>query len=391
MNDFKIDLSVQFEPTDDLAERRSRLLDAVTARHLDSVIVVGRAFYDRPGPLAYYSGHFPPFPASPFSGTIRGLGHSFLIISHRGPPILLVDSAWREDDVSIDDVRRSTDLVHSLRSALSERSLHDSRIGVVGMDLLPVAFERELLIYCPRLQLVDCDDISQRQRMRKSPREQEGLRLAARVAHAALAAAIEAVAAGQRERDICAIGLEAATRAGADFVRYFRVHTGSWSAIASRWPPATDQKIEPGDLVMLDIIGAVNGYQFDVLRTVAVPPVPPAKREILHAVESALNCAVQTAKVGTTAGAVAEAAVEMLNDFGFLDTASRFVGHGIGLETVEFPYVVPGDATPLAAGMCLCLEPAIWIPGQYGASMEQEVLVHSASTELLTQVPLFKS
>jgi hypothetical protein len=72
---------------------------------------------------------------------------------------------------------------------------------------------------------------------------------------------------GVTEREVCAAGTAACLRAGADFVRYFRVHSGPWSAAGSRWPQAMDRPIRAHEVVVLDAIGAVGGYGFDVNRT----------------------------------------------------------------------------------------------------------------------------
>src|SRR5437867_10922523 len=69
------------------------------------VVAIGRSFYDRPGTLAYLSGHQPPFPASPASAGRRGLGHGVVVIPTEHEPVLLVDGEYREDLVAIADVR----------------------------------------------------------------------------------------------------------------------------------------------------------------------------------------------------------------------------------------------------------------------------------------------
>jgi Xaa-Pro aminopeptidase len=64
------------------------------------------------------------------------------------------------------------------------------------------------------------------------------------------------------------------------------------------------------------------------------------------------------------------------------------MGHGIGLETVELPYVQAGDQSLLEPGMALCIEPGIFIPGWAGASIEIEVLIQPAGgPEIITPTP----
>jgi Xaa-Pro aminopeptidase/Xaa-Pro dipeptidase len=80
-------------------------------------------------------------------------------------------------------------------------------------------------------------------------------------------------------------------------------------------------------------------------------------------------------------------ALRSLADDGFEAYASGFIGHGIGLETVEEPYLVPGVRVALEEGMVLCVEPSIRIPGWGGASIEQEIVVTHDGFELLTDFP----
>lgn len=372
---------VEFEQRRDLV--RQHLLD----RQLSAAVIVGRSFYDRCGSLAYLTGHFPPFPASVFSGSVRGVGHSILVLPVDRDPILLVDGFYREDLVSIDDVRPNLDLVSALACAVQELHLEGNVLGLGGEDILPLAFYRDLKVLCSRMEFQSIDEHLGRLRAVKSPAEQSLLRTAAQVAEVGLKAAIESIRPGATEQAVCAAGLEAATAAGADFVRYLRVHSGPWSAKASRWPPAMSRELQPGELVLLDIIGAVGGYQFDVLRTAAVGEPNEEQRRMVEAVRTTVDSLVAAARPGVKASELAALGKRLLGEAGFAANAGKFIGHGIGLETVEDPYLLPGSAGEILPGMVLCLEPAIWIDGIGGCSIEQEVIVHDDYTELITLSP----
>lgn len=367
--------------------RRERLRQRLGQEGLAGAVVVGRSFYDRVGDLAYLCGHYPPFPASVFSGSVRGVGHGFLILPTERDPVLVVDGFYRDDLVAIDDVRPSTNLVHGVASALEELGLHDRRLGLGGEDVLSLAFYKELSVRCPRVELSSIDPVLRGLRRVKSPAEQRLLASAAKVAEAGLAAALEVLRPGASERQIAAAGIEAAVGVGADFVRYFRVHSGPWSAVASRWPPATDRRIEPGEVVFLDVIGAAMGYQFDVLRTTVAGSPSSDDRRMLDAVARSIAEVLAFVRPGRTAGDVAKEARRVLADEGFGEEAGRFVGHAIGLETVEEPYLLADDETVLEPGMAFCVEPAVWREGRNGCSIEQEILLGEDSVELWTTSP----
>ena len=254
---------------EEIRGRQKIARDRASAAGYDALLVVGRSFYDRPGDLAYLSGHFPPFPTTVFSQGNRGMGHAFLLLPAVGEPVLLTDARkHRPDLVAVDDVRAAGDLGEGLIDLLRETFLEDGIVGLVGDDILPAAIDRQLLQELPGLTLDPEPTIVANMRAIKSPRELDLLRRAALCADAALMTANAMIRrGGVTEREVCAEAIAAAMRAGADFVRYFRVHSGPWSAYGSRWPQAMNRMIEPGEIVALDAIGAYQGYGFDVNRT----------------------------------------------------------------------------------------------------------------------------
>jgi Xaa-Pro dipeptidase len=350
------------------------------------LMVIGRAFYDRTGALAYLSNHFPPFPATEFDGATRGLGHGVLVLPVEGPATLVVDGGYyRQDLIVADEVRVAPDLPAGTAAVLGDLGLASAQVALVGEDILPLTFLGELLDEMPDLDLSADERLVAQQRLVKSPAEQALLRRAAEIAGIGLQAAWETIQPGVTERHVCAAGTAAALAAGADFVRYLRVHSGPWSAWPSRWPQATGRAIEPGDMVTLDIIGAYQGYGFDVLRTTVCGDASPAARELLETALLATEWTVDAARAGATAQSVHQTACEVIEKAGFGDHLPGFVGHGIGLETVEGLQLRPGVGTRLEPGMVLCIEPGIFIRDFGGACVEQEVIVaESGPPELIT-------
>ena len=140
-----------------------------------------------------------------------------------------------------------------------------------------------------------------------------------------------------------------------------------------------------GDLVTLDIIGAVQGYQFDVLRTTAVGyDLLPEQRALCTAVLRALERMLEAARPGVTVDALVRIGQRWLEEAGYAAHASPFMGHGIGLETVEEPLLTPGVETVLEPGMVLCVEPGVYIPDLGGCSIEEEIIVTDGPAEVIT-------
>ncbi len=374
---------------DEIHERQRRAAHEARAAGYDALLVVGRSFYDRPGDLAYLSGHFPPFPTTVFSGSNRGMGHAFLLLPTTGEPTLLTDPRkHRADLVAVDDVRAASDLGRALIDLFRERGLTTSRIGLAGDDLMPAALDRQVTRELRDMSLEPESHIIANMRRVKSAAELDLLRSAARCADAGLMAAVEAIQRpGVTERDVCAAGISACMLSGADFVRYFRVHSGPWSAAGSRWPQAMDRIIEPGEVVVLDAIGAVGGYGFDVNRT-TVKGIPSTDTlALLSLIEQATDAAVSACAPGQPVSAIADAASKHFEPSPWREWAGSMMGHGIGLETVEEPYVTAQETMILEPGMVLCIEPGVFVPGKTGAVIEQEVIVTEAGAEVITPTP----
>lgn len=375
----------------EVRQRQERARAATEAAGYDALLVVGRSFYDRPGDLAYLTNHFPPFPTTVFSDTLRGMGHGVLLLPVNGAPTLLTDPrGHRADLVAVDDCRANADLGAAIIALLRERSLDRANIGLVGEDIFPAALDRQIARELPALRLDPENTIVTVLRRIKSDAELALLRRAAMCAHVALTAAVNRIYGGNlTERVACAAATEAALAVGADFVRYFRVHSGPWSAAGSRWPQAMDRNIEDGEIVVLDAIGAYQGYQFDVNRTTAHGRLDDDHRALAETVAAATAAAVDAARAGNRVADIAAAATAVVAPTRFAAHLGTMMGHGIGLETVELPYVTATDQTILEPGMTLCIEPGIFIPGWAGAAIEQEVIITAdGPPEIITPTPV---
>ncbi len=373
----------------EILERQIRTRDLAGKQKFDGVIVVGRSAYDRPGHLAYLTNHFPPFPSTPFTKTDRGMGHGIFFLPVDGEATLLIDrqseAALDRERVMAEDIRVAPDMIAGLIDLLKERKVERGTLGVVGEDLLPATIYRHVVDALPELSLRSADDLLNLQRLVKSEAEIQLIRKGAEIAGMGHEAAIKVVKAGARENEVCAEGTAAALRAGADFVRYFRVSSDPQLGTTMRWPQASERVIQAGDIVMMDIIGAYRGYHFDVFRCTVAEGADAQTRQVMDAVLRATEAAVAAAQVGTIAEELVQVARGVFDEGNYSQYSRSFMGHGIGLETVELPLISPGDRTALQPGMVLCIEPGLRIPGLGGCCIEQEVVVRQEGPELLTQ------
>lgn len=373
----------------ELLERQQRALEAAERAGLAGVVALGRAFYDRPGPCAWLTGHHPPFLAAAPQPGLRGAGHAAFVLPVAGSTTLVCDpTGARAELVASDDIWSTDELWEGLAAALRAAGLSASAVGLAGGDLLPAPVAASLARELPALDLRAFDHEIDELRQIKSPVEHALLADAAACADAGLARTIAELRQGASERDAAAAGTAAALSAGADHVRYLRVHSGVWSERTARWPPALDRVPLDGELVMVDVIGARAGYAFDVARTILLGDAAGAPRELLHVCGAAADASADACRAGARVRDVLEAAHAVYADAGLVRHARAFSGHGIGIETVESPLLSAASADlELAAGMVLCVEPGVAVPGVGGALIEHELVVGHGAPRLLCATP----
>ncbi len=139
------------------------------------------------------------------------------------------------------------------------------------------------------------------------------------------------------------------------------------------------RRIEAGDVVLCDFGGTLAtdggaGYCSDITRCVHIGDPPAEVAEIYAVLREAQAAAVAAATVGTPCEAVDAAARRIIADAGYGDRFVHRTGHGIGVEEHEDPYIVCGNATPLEAGHAFSIEPGIYLPGRWGARLEDIVV-----------------
>jgi Xaa-Pro dipeptidase len=216
------------------------------------------------------------------------------------------------------------------------------------------------------------DPIVRACRMIKSPAELALMQAASDVTMAAYRYVHPRVEAGMTSRDIAGM-MDAATAALGAEPEFSLVLLNEASAYphGSRQP----QVVKEGGVVLMDCGAVVHGYQSDISRT-WVHGTPSAKqRKVWNTVKRGQEIALETAKLGTPAGAVDAAVRSYYEKEGWgpgykLPGLSHRTGHGIGLDGHEPAYFVRGDDTPLQPGMCFSDEPGIYIPGEFGVRME---------------------
>jgi Xaa-Pro aminopeptidase len=164
---------------------------------------------------------------------------------------------------------------------------------------------------------------------------------------------------------------------------------GSGPHGASPHHDVSDRVVQPGDVVVVDIGGPTpEGYFSDCTRTYSLGEPAEADVATCYAVlQAAQDAAVAAVAPGMTAERVDAAARGPITAAGLGEQFIHRTGHGIGLEVHEQPYIVAGNDLVLEAGMAFSIEPGIYLPGRWGARIEDIVVVNDSGATRLNHRP----
>jgi len=147
------------------------------------------------------------------------------------------------------------------------------------------------------------------------------------------------------------------------------------------------QVLKEGSLVLIDDGCVVEGYQSDISRSFTVGKPTDRMKQVFDVVHRAQAAALAAAKPGAACGSVDAAARKVIDEAGFGPNYAHFthrVGHGIGMDGHEWPYLVRGNSQLLEAGMTFSDEPGIYLRGEFGIRLEDDMHITSDGAALFT-------
>ena len=269
-----------------------------------------------------------------------------------------------------------------LARGLRDRGLATGRIGIE--ENVRFVFTDGIARAAPQLRLSSATGVTAGCRMIKSSAEIALQRLASEVTLAAYEAAYRSLRPGMSQQDISELTRLAHDRLGFEGAADL-VLIGESAAFPHG--STAPQVLREGSIVLMDGGCDVEGYKSDITRTFAYGRATPRMHEVFATVLRAQSAALAAARPGATCGAIDAAARNVITAAGFGPDYRLFthrLGHGIGLDGHEWPYLVRGNSTLLRPGMTTSNEPGIYIRGEFGIRLEDEMLVTAAGAELYT-------
>ena len=256
--------------------------------------------------------------------------------------------------------------------------------GTLGMEeTVRFVFSGEIVKAAPQLKIVSGTAATAGCRMVKSTHELELMSLANKVTITAYQAAYHALQEGMTQPQVERLITAANEKLG--FPGEVDIDIGENSSFPHG--SIVPQVIREGTLVLIDGGGPVEGYQSDISRTFVFGKPSDKMKSVFDIVHRAQATALKTARPGVECQAVDGAARKVIIDAGYGPDYKFFthrVGHGIGMDGHEWPYLVRGNTTLLASNMTFSDEPGIYIAGEFGVRLEDDMHITENGAELFT-------
>jgi len=218
-------------------------------------------------------------------------------------------------------------------------------------------------------------------RIIKSPAEIDALRVAAATVDGVVDQMAGMGFSGRRERDVARELVDRTLADGHDTMEFWIVASGPNGA--SPHHEVGERVIEHGDAVVVDFGGHQNGYASDTTRMFVVGEPPYGFDNAFSVLLEAQRAATHHVRPGVSAASVDAVARDIITEAGYGDLFIHRVGHGIGMDTHEHPYMVEGNDLSLEPGMAFSIEPGIYTPGEWGIRIEDIVVVTEDGVEPL--------
>jgi len=279
---------------------------------------------------------------------------------------------WQEDE---SPYRR-------VAEGLRDRGIATGKLGVE--EAVRFVFCDGISAAAPNVRLVSATAVTAGCRMIKSPAEIALMRLAAHVTLASYEAAYRACTPGMTHTELGELTRAAHERQGFSGVADL-VLIGEYSAFPHG--SVTPTHVREGAIVLMDGGCKVEGYCSDITRTFVVGKPTAKMNAVFDIVHRAQAAALAAARPGVECGAIDAAARRVISDSGYGPDYKYFthrLGHGMGMDGHEWPYLVRGNTARLAANMTTSNEPGIYIRGEFGIRLEDDMHVTENGAELFT-------
>jgi Xaa-Pro dipeptidase len=294
-----------------------------------------------------------------------------------GPLVHTDVAVWQEDESPFEKVAQG----------LKDRGIAAGRIGIE--ETSKFVFADSIAGAAPALHVASASPVTAGCRMIKDAHEIELMRLASQVTLKCYEAVFKALQPGMTQNDVSSLIGAGYGRLG--FPGFASIQVGENTALPHG--SITPQTIREGTIIMIDDGCTVEGYQSDITRTFVLGKATDKMKKVFDIVHQAQDAGLKAARPGVALEAIDAAGRRVVVDNGYGPGFTYFshrLGHGMGMDGHEWPYLVKNNmfgwekALKVQPGMVFSDEPGIYIKGEFGVRLEDDMHITENGAELFT-------
>ena len=294
-----------------------------------------------------------------------------------GPLVHTDVATWQEDESPFERVAQG----------LKDRGIATGRLGIE--ETSKFVFADSIAGAAPVLRVTSATPVTAGCRMIKDAHELELMRVASEATLRCYEAVFRALQPAMTQNDVSSLIGAAYGRLG--FPGFASVQVGEYTALPHG--SIAPQTIREGTIIMIDDGCTVEGYQSDITRTFVLGKATDKMKKVFDIVHRAQTAALQAGRPGAPLESIDAAARTVIVDAGYgpgFKFFSHRVGHGMGMDGHEWPYLVKNNmfgwekTLTLQPGMVFSDEPGVYIRGEFGVRLEDDMHVTASGAELFT-------
>ena len=362
-------------PESEFLERVDRIREFVVSEGLGVLVV----FSASRSHIWYQTGHVGYI--SNWSNRDR-IADTIVVMPAAGEPVFLIaglpvmaeqvrECSWMKDVrvVAAPDPRApalpsvASSFGGEIRKILHERGMEGKKVGLVGAEAMPLPIYRSLTDEIPASSIELVDDIVGELRSRKSPAEISLMKEAARLSDLGFQTLVETAKPGMRGYEVVAEMTRAMRARGADYADFWLAAGPSdgWSIRMASLKP-NRRKLQKGDQISCCSYSVYEGYWAHAMRTGTLGGPSPQQERIFPPCLEVHRAGLEAMKPGVPISDVVETVRRTAHKTGMTLHSPR-IGHGMGLDYGERPYVNEGNTEVLQPGMVAVLHTQLTVPG----------------------------
>jgi len=352
--------------------RASQVLEYLKLENMDALLLFPGAN------MAYYTGFKIGLSERLAVAVIPLIGKPYFVVNEleaelRGQkPWFTETITWKEHENPI----------HTLMESLTERRLDKTRLGIP--EEAPWGWVNNLRRHLPEAMFVDVSEYLGYVRMVKTEKEIQSIQKACNITDKAMEEGFDQLHSEMTEKDLQKLMVTGMQERGGE-TTFAGVLFGERAALPHG--SASEREIKPGEFILVDMGCTIDGYWSDCTRTVMYGEPSDYQKNVYEIVIKANKVALKAVSPGVTCESVDVAARNVINRAGYGEYFIHRLGHGIGMEIHEHPYLVRNNTQKLEPGMVFSDEPGIYIVDKLGVRVEDTVTCTNDGGKYLTHFP----